>query len=145
METARHFLQGRCSPVPRLWLSNHRHPSSIRTSHGDYGTREFPAHIVMYALGYFFPLQDRLFQQFGFLGVVSTVVLPLWVTGTFFVRWRTRTSLATMIAGARQPGQRARAGSGPVRFLERVPETYLSLTREPAAAGQVRQHEEAAG
>ena len=58
---------------------------------------------------------------------------------------RTRTSLATMIAGARQPGQRARAGSGPVRFLERVPETYLSLTREPAAAGQVRQHEEAAG
>src|SRR2546422_343125 len=63
----------------------------------------------------------------------------------FFVRWRTRTSPAMMIADARQPGQRARPRSGPVRFLERVPETYLSLTREPVAAGQVRQHLEGAG
>src|SRR5262245_42982980 len=35
--------------------------------------------------------------------------------------------------------------SGPVLFLERISETYLSLTWEAAAAGQVRQHEEGAG
>jgi hypothetical protein len=51
------------------------------------------AHIVMYLLRYFVPIQDRLFQGLALLGVISTIVLILWALAALMVRWRTQTRL----------------------------------------------------